>query len=163
MDAGKECAVCGFQGHVARYCPSPRKWRLEMEGKLSKKTRGDRYQIPHRRGSDWMRDQEKLNRGEPPAWVKAMQAAADNKALDNVSPKTKEDLMARFPEDEELSDPHHWYNDAVNAYLDDRMGDHCSVCGFQGHAPENCPSPMKWRESLRNKRVGLSPQLTSCE
>ncbi|KAL6911561.1 hypothetical protein ACP4OV_000366 [Aristida adscensionis] len=72
MDAGKECALCGFQGHVARYCPSPRKWRLEMEGKLSKKTRGDRYQIPHRRGSDWMRDQEKLKRGEPPAWMKAM-------------------------------------------------------------------------------------------
>ncbi|KAL6842785.1 hypothetical protein ACP4OV_027629 [Aristida adscensionis] len=95
-------------------------------------------------------NEDKLKTSPPPEWMKAMQAAAANKALDNVSPQTKEDLLARFPADEDLCDPHHWYNNAVNAYLDKSKGDHWLVCGFQGHSSDSCPSPLKWRESLRN-------------
>ncbi|KAL6616010.1 hypothetical protein ACP70R_038280 [Stipagrostis hirtigluma subsp. patula] len=148
---GKECAVCGFQGHIARYCPSPRKWRLEMEGKFDKKTRDESFTIPYRRGATALAEKFHDVRDAPPAWLQKMKQDAKDGLFKSLTDDEKKDILQRVPAYDDLYDQNHWYNKALNFAWTPEYGEQCETCGFQGHDPEHCPSPLRWRKEFEEE------------
>ncbi|KAL6842438.1 hypothetical protein ACP4OV_027865 [Aristida adscensionis] len=105
---GPQCPTCGFQGHDAEFCPSPRKWRIASVG--------NDVVIPHHRDRKWIRN--KLNgtfkKVRPtPSWLHMMDVDVFAASAARLSDAKKEDLISRFPTEGELQDDENWYNKAV--------------------------------------------------
>ncbi|KAL6840548.1 hypothetical protein ACP4OV_030358 [Aristida adscensionis] len=143
---GPQCPTCGYQGHEAEFCPSPRRWliaRLEID-----------IVIPHHRGQKWIRD--KLNgtfkKVRPTtSWLHMMDVDVFSGSAARLSQAKKQDLIDHFPTEGELQDDENWYSKAVPKFCDVYDPLQCSMCGFHGHTPQSCPSPRKMRKEKEGK------------
>jgi hypothetical protein len=80
-----------------------------------------------------------------------MHLAANSDVYNDMLEAEKNKIITRFPSDEKVSDENHWYNHACTDVWDDEITECCDICGFQGHARLQCPSPWKWRLQIGGK------------
>jgi hypothetical protein len=88
---------------------------------------------------------------QSPDWLRKMRHTADSDVYNDMPEAEKNKIIARSPSDEEMSDENHWYNRAYTDVWDDEITEFCDICGFQGHARSQCPSPRKWRLQIGGK------------